>query len=268
MPYVNNFVVCGHMTADIQTVQGQNGNTCYFTLAVNRGKDAVDFIPVRVSEKFIAKTRDRFVKGAAVLVTGRVESGSYKDKNGNSRSFFHVSPETIQTGVNGNFNAGILFGNFTADPEMRQTQTGKNVISFSVGSTRRYKDANGEWKDAQTSFINVSAWNGTADFIGKYFKKGAPILMQGSLRSNQYTAKDGSKRTSYDFVANTVSFASRPDNAGNGTANNAAPQQAPVQAAPAPAANPAAPAQAAAQYSVPDEYADFGEIIDDGDLPF
>ena len=70
MPYVNNFVVCGHMTADIQTVQGQNGNTCYFTLAVNRGKDAVDFIPVRVSEKFIAKTRDRFVKGAAVLVTG------------------------------------------------------------------------------------------------------------------------------------------------------------------------------------------------------
>lgn len=150
---------------------------------------------------------------------------------------------------------------------MRQTQTGKNVISFSVGSTRRYKDANGEWKDAQTSFINVSAWNGTADFIGKYFKKGAPILMQGSLRSNQYTAKDGSKRTSYDFVANTVSFASRPDNAGNGAANNAAPQQAPVQAAPAPAANPA-PAQAAAQYSVPDEYADFGEIIDDGDLPF
>lgn len=267
MPYVNNFVVCGHMTADIQTVQGQNGNTCYFTLAVNRGKDAVDFIPVRVSEKFIAKTRDRFVKGAAVLVTGRVESGSYKDKNGNSRSFFHVSPETIQTGVNGNFNAGILFGNFTADPEMRQTQTGKNVISFSVGSTRRYKDANGEWKDAQTSFINVSAWNGTADFIGKYFKKGAPILMQGSLRSNQYTAKDGSKRTSYDFVANTVSFASRPDNAGNGAANNAAPQQAPVQAAPAPAANPA-PAQAAAQYSAPDEYADFGEIIDDGDLPF
>lgn len=105
------------------------------------------------------------------------------------------------------------------------------------------------------------------DDIGKYFKKGAPILMQGSLRSNQYTAKDGSKRTSYDFVANTVSFASRPDNAGNGAANNATPQQAPVQAAPAPAANPA-PAQAAAQYSVPDEYADFGEIIDDGDLPF
>ncbi len=262
MAYLNFITVCGRMTSDIQSQQNERGEICFFTLAVNRSKDEADFIPVRVNGSFISdKVRQQLVKGAPVLVNGRIESGSYKNKDNATRSYFYVAPESIQPGVAGNFNSAMLFGNLTADPELRNTSSGSSVASFDVASNRRYKDKNGEWKDAATSFIHVSAWEAKGDFVARYFKKGSCILLSGGIRSRRYEDKNGNPRTAYDFVAANISFADyKRDNANQ-------PAQA-SQAAPAANNMAAAQPQPGTQYSVPDQYADFATIEDDGDLPF
>lgn len=266
MAYVNYVAVCGHMTADLQTQQTQRGDVCYFTVAVNRSKKEVDFIPVRVNAGFISdKLRPLLVKGAAVLVAGHIESGSYKNNDGATRSYFYVAPDSIQPNVSGNFNTCILFGNLTADPELRHTPAGVSVVSFDVASNRRYKDANGEWKDATPSFIHVNAWEARGEFISNYFKKGSGILLSGSIRSRQFEDKNGNKRTAYDFVVNTASFAD--SNKRDGAGQNAAP--APTQQANG-GNMPQSQPQPGTQYNVPDAYADgdFAVIDDDEDLPF
>lgn len=266
MAYMNFIAVCGHMTADLQTQQTQRGDMCYFTVAVNRSKKEVDFIPVRVNAGFISdKLRPLLVKGAAVLVAGHIESGSYKNNDGATRSYFYVAPDSIQANVSGNFNYGILFGNLTADPELRHTTTGVSVVSFDVASNRRYKDSNGEWKDATPSFIHVNAWEARGEFISNYFKKGSGILLSGSIRSRQFEDKNGNKRTAYDFVVNSASFA---DSGKRDDANqNAAPTQQPNNGY-VPQGQP----QPGTQYNVPDAYIngndDFAVIDDDEDLPF
>lgn len=263
MAYVNTITVCGHMTADLQSQKTDRGESCFFTLAVNRSKDEADFIPFRVNGNFITdKLRQQLVKGAPVLVTGHIESGSYKGKDNTTRTYFYVAPESIQPGVNGNFNSAILFGNLTADPELRTTSSGTNVASFDVASNRRYKDKNNEWKDATPSFIHVNAWEAKGDFVARYFKKGSCILLSGSVRSRRFNDKNGNARTAYDFVASNISFADyKRDNAQPAPA----PQPAPTQHA---SAMPAAQPQPGVQYDVPDQYADFETVEDDGDLPF
>lgn len=263
MAYVNNITVCGRMTSDLQTQANEHGESCYFTLAVNRNKDAADFIPVRTNSKFISeKIRALLVKGAAVLVTGRIESGSYKNKDGATRSYFYIAPDSIQPGITGNFNHAILFGNLTADPEMRYTDSGKAVVSFDVGCNRRYKDKDGEWKDAAPTFIHANAWEARSEFICKYFKKGSGILLSGSVRSRRFDDKQGNARTAYDFVVTSASFADSSKREANGQ------NTAPAAAAPDNYAAQNAQPQAGMQYNVPDQYSDFSIIEDDEDLPF
>ena len=252
MAYVNNITVCGHMTADLQTQQNDRGESCFFILAVNRSKDEADFIPVRVNGNFISdKVRSQLVKGAPVLVTGHIESGSYKNKDNATRTYFYVAPDSIQPGVSGNFNSATLFGNLTADPELRSTASGTNVASFDVASNRRYKDKNGDWKDAAPSFIHVNAWEAKGDFVARYFKKGSCILLSGSVRSRRFNDKSGNARTAYDFVATNISFADYKRD------GQSAPATQPAPAQPAASTMPAAQPQPGVQYDVPDQYADF-----------
>ena len=130
-------------------------------------------------------------------------------------------------------NRIILMGRLTADPEMKQTQGGTAVASFSVAVDRSF---GGEKK--QTDFIPVVAWKSTAEFVGKYFRRGSMIALEGSMQSRQYEDKHGAKRTAYEVVASQVYFA-------GGKAGS------PSGGKPKPAFDP-------------DEF----EEVDDGDLPF
>lgn len=118
-------------------------------------------------------------------------------------------------------NVVVIMGRLTADPELRTTQSGISVTSFSVAVNRNYsKDGNN-----QTDFINCVAWRNNAEFISKYFAKGQMIAIKGSLQQNNYTDKDGNKRTSYDVVVDTADFCgSKNESGGNGaSARNEAP---------------------------------------------
>ena len=77
-------------------------------------------------------------------------------------------------------------GRFTADPELRTTQSGKSVVSFTLANDQNYKDNAVNWLDCV-------AWGKTAEFITKYFKKGTQAIIQGTLQTRQYENKDGNK---------------------------------------------------------------------------
>ena len=100
-------------------------------------------------------------------------------------------------------NTVVLMGRLTAAPELKKTQSDVSICSFTVAVDRDYKDANGE---RQADFIRCVAWRQTAEFISKYFGKGAMIAVVGSIQSRQYEDKDGNKRTSIEVVAEKASF--------------------------------------------------------------
>lgn len=143
-------------------------------------------------------------------------------------------------------NICALQGRLARDPELRQTNTGKQVARFTLAVDRGRKDANGQ---SQTDWINVIAWERLADFAYKYLSKGQMVNVDGRLQSSNYTARDGTSRTALEVVAAGINFCgSKADST--------------VPALPCPAGQPAA----APAYSQPGE--DFALIEDDGDLPF
>ena len=99
-------------------------------------------------------------------------------------------------------NRVILVGRLTAVPEVKQTQSGLSVISFTIACNRQYQQ-NGE---RIADFINCVAWRQTAEFIGKCFKKGSSIGIEGSIQTRKYEDKDGNKRTAVEVLVERVSF--------------------------------------------------------------
>lgn len=100
-------------------------------------------------------------------------------------------------------NVVAIMGRLAADPQMRQTQAGKSVCSFRIACDRGRKDANGQ---NQTDWLNVVAWDKTANFVSRYFSKGSMIAVTGRLQSRNYQDKNGNNRTAIEIVANQVSF--------------------------------------------------------------
>lgn len=102
------------------------------------------------------------------------------------------------------FNKVILIGNLVADPELKQTANGIPVTSFRIAVNRKYS------KEAQqTDFIDIVAWRSLAEFITRYFSKGKPILICGSLQTRTWVDRDNNKRYSTEVVADEASFVGR-----------------------------------------------------------
>lgn len=92
-----------------------------------------------------------------------------------------------------------LVGRITVEPELKQTQKGISVTSFSIAVDR-------PGSQDTTDFIPVVAWRQTAEFVCKYFRKGQRIGLTGKLTSRKYEDRDGNKRTAYEVVADRVEF--------------------------------------------------------------
>lgn len=101
-------------------------------------------------------------------------------------------------------NKIFVMGRLTRDPELRHTQTGTAVASFTLAVDRDFKDkATGE---KQTDFIDCVAWRQTGEFVSKYFSKGRMAVVEGRLQMRDWTDKDGNKRRSAEVVADNVYF--------------------------------------------------------------
>ena len=97
----------------------------------------------------------------------------------------------------------VIMGRLTRDPELRRTQSGTAVTSFSLAVDRDVKNQDGS---RSADFIDCVAWKGTAEFVSKYFSKGRMAVVEGRLQIRDWTDRDGGKRRSAEVVANNVYF--------------------------------------------------------------
>lgn len=100
-------------------------------------------------------------------------------------------------------NKVVLMGRLTKEPEMRATQSGTGVCSFSLAVSRRFKQEG----QPDADFINVTAWAKTAEFVSKYFTKGQQVGVIGRMQTRNYDDKDGKKVYVTEVVAEEVYFA-------------------------------------------------------------
>lgn len=166
-------------------------------------------------------------------------------------------------------NKIFIMGRLTRDPELRHTQTGTAVASFSLAVDRDFKDK--QTGEKTTDFIDVVAWRGTAEYVSRYFTKGRQAVVEGRLQMRDWTDKEGNKRRSAEVVADNVYFAdSKRDGDSGGSYQGGyqgggysapAPQQAPPTQY-----NQSAPSGYPAPGVGDNQFAEFSE--DDGELPF
>ena len=176
-------------------------------------------------------------------------------------------------------NRIILMGRLTRDPELRHTQTGTAVASFTLAVDRDFKDRNSG--ERATDFIDVVAWRQTGEFVSRYFTKGRMAVVEGRLQMRDWIDKDGNKRRSAEVVADNVYFGDSKRDAesagGYSSGYTGGYQAAPsggYNAAPSGYSAPmggnggyAAPAQNG--YAAPMGTDHFAELSDDdGELPF
>ena len=108
-------------------------------------------------------------------------------------------------------NRIILMGRLVRDPELRHTQSGTAVASFTLAVDRDFRNKQNGEKD--TDFIDIVAWRQTGEFVSKYFAKGRMAVVEGRLQIRDWTDRDGNKRRSAEVIADNVYFGdSRRDN--------------------------------------------------------
>jgi single-strand DNA-binding protein len=116
-------------------------------------------------------------------------------------------------------NKAILLGRLGKDPEAKKLESGVTVVSFSLATSEKYTDKNGE-KVEKTEWHNVTVWNKLAEIIEKYFKKGDPILIEGKITTRKWQDKDGNTRYTTEILANSFEFVPSAK-----TDNNSAPDE-------------------------------------------
>ena len=148
-------------------------------------------------------------------------------------------------------NKIVVMGRLTRDPELRRTQNGTAVTSFSIACDRDFKSQGGE---KETDFIDIVAWRGTAEFVSKYFTKGRMAIVEGRLQIRDWTDNNGSKRRSAEVIADNIYFGD--------SKRDSAPSD---YGAPPPYGAPSGRGTPAPMESRSD-FAEIGE--EDGELPF
>lgn len=158
--------------------------------------------------------------------------------------------------ANLNLNKAILGGRITAEPELKQTNSGIPVCSFSIAVNRRVRQTEENGAQQTADFINCTAWRQTAEFISRYFHKGSSICVTGSIQTRTWTDQNGQKRYATEVVVDEAMFVdSKSESTGTG-AYSAPAAQTPNQYN--------APAYSSQANAAPK----FEEISNDDDLPF
>ena len=104
-----------------------------------------------------------------------------------------------------NLNKVILAGRLVADPELKQTAGGTNVVSVRMAVNRRFQSRDTQQQN-EADFFNVTAWQNTAEFIAKYFRKGSAICICGRIQNRTWVDQNGQKRYMTDIIAEEANF--------------------------------------------------------------
>lgn len=111
-------------------------------------------------------------------------------------------------------NKVMLIGNLTRDPEIRNTNSGQTVTSFSIATNLNWTDQNGQ-QQSKAEFHNIIAWRKLGEICGQYLSKGTKVYIEGRLQTRDWTAQDGAKRKTTEIVAENMIILS-PKSGGQG----------------------------------------------------
>ena len=103
------------------------------------------------------------------------------------------------------FNKIIIVGNLGRDPELRYTPQGTAVCNFSMATTEKRRDKSGEYQDV-TTWFRVTVWDKKAEVAAKYLQKGSQVYIEGRLKLDEWTDRDGNNRTTLDVTATDMQF--------------------------------------------------------------
>jgi single-strand DNA-binding protein len=160
------------------------------------------------------------------------------------------------------FNKVMIMGNITRDIELRYTPKGTAVTDLGVACNRRIKQGE-EWVD-ETTFVDVTVWGSSAEFVSKYFSKGKSIFIEGRLQMDTWTdQQSGKQRYKLKVIGENVQFAGSNTSGGGGGGGQQ--QQRPQQSAPQQQQQQAPPQQQQQGASPAAPNANFD---DDDDIPF
>ena len=110
-------------------------------------------------------------------------------------------------------NKVLLIGRLTKDPELRYTQSGTAVASFTLAVNRRFSNQSGE---READFINCVAWQKSAEFVANYFRKGQQMALEGRLQVRSFDGNDGQRRWVTEVVAEQIEFVGSKNENGSG----------------------------------------------------
>lgn len=97
-----------------------------------------------------------------------------------------------------------IVGNLTADPDRRFTKTGQTVVNFTIASTPRVKDSQGQWADGDPLFVHCVAWRRLAESIAEGLRKGSRVIAQGRMRAQSWTTSSGERRTGWELEIDDI----------------------------------------------------------------
>jgi single-strand DNA-binding protein len=121
----------------------------------------------------------------------------------------------------------IVVGHLGRDPEMRYTQSGVPVTSFSVATTRKWNSANGEQQE-KTTWFRVTCWRKLAELTAQYLKKGRLVLVEGDIEASAFTDREGNARASLELTATNIKFLGGRGEGGEGGGGGAGGEDFPV----------------------------------------
>lgn len=113
-------------------------------------------------------------------------------------------------------NKAIICGNLGKDPELRYTPAGAAVCTFSVATSERYKDKQGQQQE-KTEWHNIVVWSQLAELCSKYLTKGSKVLLEGKIQTRSYDDRDGNTRYTTEIVARDVQFLSERQQQSSGS---------------------------------------------------
>jgi single-strand DNA-binding protein len=102
-------------------------------------------------------------------------------------------------------NKVILIGRLGRDPELRYTPGGQAVASFTIATSERWTDKNGQ-RQERTEWHNIVAWSKLAELANQYLKKGSPAYIEGKITTRSWDDRDGNKKYKTEIIANTIQF--------------------------------------------------------------
>jgi single-strand DNA-binding protein len=176
------------------------------------------FFQVTLWRRLAEIARDYLDQGSEVYVSGRLETDSWEDDQGNKKYKTKLIanelimltpktgghsplPESLQ--ISGGLNRAEIIGNTTKDPELKTTTNGNQVCSFSVATNRSWKDQNGEMQE-KTEFHNLVVWGDLALEVSKHITKGRKIYASGRVQTRSWEGPDGNKRYTTEIIADTI----------------------------------------------------------------